>query len=147
MYLAIKSLLTACFPLLTLRVWRMSPPKNLVLKSLMIFQLGGRFDIFYLFFCSGRGRGSPRRGEDDFLLEIPGGGGGVSWVGGGGGGEGPGGCLHGIRGRGLNIFFRGRKAQEIVFQFWGGSGSRAFDTPVNKKRTGSQHSGETDIGV
>ena len=66
-------------------------------------------DIFN-FFLLGGGEGgapeTPRRGEDDFLLKIPGGGGGVSRVG-GWGAEGRGGCLQGIRGRGAKHFFFG----------------------------------------
>ena len=55
------------------------------------------FQIFFIFFffCSGRGRGSPRRQEGaiGLILKIPGGGGGFPR---GGGAEGPGGCLRRI---------------------------------------------------
>ena len=76
-------------------------------------------DIFYFSSARGRGRGSPRgaeKGEDDFLLKIPGGGGG-SRVGGGGETEGPGGCLRGIRGMGAKYFFWGPKGPPSKY-FW-----------------------------
>ena len=63
-------------------------------------------DIFY-FFCSGEGRGSPRRQEGGggaiFLWKIPGEG--VSWVGGCGGGGGAGRVFAGNLGRGGKYFF------------------------------------------
>ena len=65
--------------------------------------LGGRFGYFVFFLLRGvrgAGRGG---GGDDFLSKIPGRGGLPGRV--GGEGEGPGGCLRGIWGGGLNIFF------------------------------------------
>ena len=53
--------------------------------------LGGRFGYFLFFSARGRGRRN-EKGEDDFLLKIPGGGG---VPGGWGGTEGPGGCFQG----------------------------------------------------
>ena len=71
------------------------------------------FRIFLIFFSArGRGTGSPRggeKGEDDFLLKIPGGG--VSRVG-GGGPRGREGVCRELGGWGLNIFFWGRKAHQ-----------------------------------
>ena len=72
-------------------------------------------DIFYLFSARGRARGI--RGDRErgcrFSIENPRGG--ISEEKGGGGGEaakGPGGCLQGIWGGGLNIFFRGRNSHQ-----------------------------------
>ena len=66
----------------------------------------------------GRGRGSPRRREGGggffFEWKLPRRGG-VSRVGGGGGGEGLGGCLQGIWGGGLNLFFSGPKFPPRLF--------------------------------
>ena len=72
------------------------------------------FRIF--FFCSGEGKGeseAPGAGGGLTFHENPRRGG-VSGRVGPGAGEGPGGCLWGIFGGGLNIFFRGRNVR--VFQ-------------------------------
>ena len=67
-------------------------------------------DIFF-FFLLGRGegrvRGAGRGGGFGFLIENPRKGGGSFRGAGGGGVEGPGGCLRGIGGGALNIFFCG----------------------------------------
>ena len=68
--------------------------------------LGGRFEYFLFFSARGRGRGSARgaeKGEDDFLLKIPGGGGGLA--GGWGGGRGAGRVFAGNWGGGGKYFF------------------------------------------
>ena len=71
--------------------------------------LGGRFGYFLFVLIGGREgavRGA-RKGGGRFSLKIPGGG--VGSPRRGGGGEGSGGCLRGISGGGLNIFFSGPK--------------------------------------
>ena len=72
-------------------------------------------DIFN-FFLLGGGEGGvrgTRKGRGvGFFLKIPGGGGGLAAE--GGGVEGPGGCLCGMWGGGLNIFFRGRNSHKLV---------------------------------
>ena len=66
--------------------------------------------MFFIWFCSGRGRESARRREGggvDFFVEKPRRGGGA---------EGPGVCLRRIGefgGGGLNIFFRGRNVHHV----------------------------------
>ena len=74
-------------------------------------------DIFYFFLLGGGERGvrGAGRGADDFLLKIPGGGGGSPGRV-GAGGRGAGRVFAGNLGGGLNIFFRGRNAhQDILF--------------------------------
>ena len=84
--------------------------------ALPSFKHGGRFGYFLFFLLGGAERGSPRRreggGGTDFFLKIPGREGVLPgrW---GQGGEGPGGCLQGISGEGLNIFFRGRNSHQV----------------------------------
>ena len=73
--------------------------------NIAVLSVVGLVDVSIFFFCSGEGKGSPRRregGGGEFLWKIPGGGGG-----GGGGGEGPGGCLRGIWGWGAKYLFSG----------------------------------------
>ena len=90
-------------------------------------------DIFN-FFCSGEGKGvrGPRKGVGGvgFLLKMPGGGG-VSQQRGGGGAEGPGGCLRGIWGGGVNIFFRGRNAHQEKYFLRGKSAEGILLDSVN----------------
>ena len=84
------------------RTIRFAPPPSLANSQLYKPSLTWwTFRIFFIFFCSGRGKGEsqPKEGGRFFLLKIPlRGGGGVSRS--GGGAEGPGGCLGNFGGGG-----------------------------------------------
>ena len=84
-------------------------------------------DIFIFLLLGGWGSWSPRRqeGGEQFLLKVPGEGGGSPWVG-GGGGKGPGGCLRGIGG-GATCFFSGPNSHQVVK-------TKEFTTSICKNR-------------
>ena len=83
---------------------------------------GWTFRIFFIFFCSGRGKGESRRWRavgDRFFFLMRSPGGGASRT---GGAEGPGGCLQRIWGGGVFFYFSGPKCPPRSF-FGGNLGS------------------------
>ena len=92
-------------------------------------------DIFY-FFCLGEGKGesvAPGRGGGRFFFsENPRRAGGFSHE--RGGGEGLGGCLRGILGGSLDIFFRGRNAHQVLIVGGGGGGGGRDSAALSAKK-------------
>ena len=87
-----------------------SAHKSWLLCIIIPYKAGWTFRIFFIFFCSGEGKGESEAlggGGGRFFIENLRRGGGVLPAGRGGGG--PGGCLRGIRGGGAKYFFSGPK--------------------------------------